>query len=196
MPSRASASNALSAADGADWRTVREPRSGLAVDLPADWAVRTGRVSSRTLLGIYVESAPSWGDAARAWNTLQAETGLENMVLRLNLDPGRMPASLDAVLGDFWARLFRMKVLERHADVRLGGMAGFGVVHDLQGAGPSASLGPVRISTMTLEAQLQQTQLWLRGQGHALHVHHVTPHDAADLRKVLDRVLATIRFER
>jgi hypothetical protein len=187
---------AASAGAPAAWRTVREPRSGLAVDLPADWSLRTGRVNSRTLLGIYMESAPSWGDAAEAWNTLQVEPGLETMALRLNLDPGRMPASLDAVLGDFWARLFRMKVLAQHADVRLGGMAGFGVVHDLQGAGPSASLGPLRISTMKIRAQLQQTQLWLRGQSHALHVHHVTPHDAADLRAVLERVLATIRFER
>lgn len=187
---------AASAGPEAGWRTLREPRSGLAIDLPAEWAFRTGHVASRRLLGIYMESPARWGDAGAPWNALQVEPALETAVLRVNLDPGRMPASLDAVLGDFWARLFRLKVLESLPDLRLGGLAGFGVVHDLQGAGPGATLGPVRISTMAIKANLQQTQWWLRGHGHALHVHHVTPGDAAALRGVIGRVLATLRFER
>lgn len=50
------------------------------------------------------------------------EPDLETMVLRLNLDPGRMPASLDAVLGDSWARLFKMKALASLREAQFGGM--------------------------------------------------------------------------
>jgi len=185
-----------SADASAQRRTVREPRSGLAIDLPVDWAWKTGWMKSRRVLGIPMESLPKWSDTADvAWNTLQVEPGLETIVLRLNLDPGRMPASLDAVLGDLWARLFRLKVAARHPAVQLGCLKGFGVTHDLQGAGPSASLGLLRVSAMTIKDGLQQTQLWLRGHGHALHVHHVTPTDAVSLRESITRVLATLRFE-
>jgi len=126
------------------------------------------------------------------------EPGLETRVLRVNLDPRRMPASLDAVRGDFRARPLRLKVMESLPDLRLGGPAGFGIVHDPQGAGPSATPRPVLMSTMAINAQRQQTRWWLRGRGHghALHVHDVTPGDAAVLRAANGRMLATFRFAR
>jgi len=86
--------------------------------------------------------------------------------------------------------------MESLPDLRLGGLAGFGIVHDPQGAGPSATPRPMRISTMAINAQRQQTRWWLCGRGHALHVHDVTPGDAAALRATNGRVLATFRFAR
>jgi hypothetical protein len=54
----------------------------------------------------------------------------------------------------------------------------------------------VRISATAVKAELHQTQLWLRGHGHALHVQHVTPRDAEALHGVIDQGLKTVRFER
>lgn len=147
-------------------------------------------------LGVPIGLPPKWSDALPAgWNQLKIETGVESAVLQVDLNPAIMPADVEGVLKDRWAKVFNLKVVESNPDIRIGALQGFSVTHDLRGAGPKAGAGAVKVGMGTMKAELLQTQLWLRGSRHAVHALLITPTDAHDLRAVMARVVETLRFE-
>jgi hypothetical protein len=179
---------------GAGWRTIREPAFGVAIDVPNAWQSRVGLLERTRILGIRIESPePKWFDSpGQGWNRLEVKPGVENAVLQVDLDPPDPPADLDAVIHDTWSKVLNVKLLDTRRDVHVGGLAGFAVVQGLKGAG--FRLGRVRIGA-SLKADLVQTQMWLRGAGRSLHVIHVTPTDATELRAAMEKVAGTLRLE-
>jgi len=191
----AGAGSAAAAADG--WHTLREPDSGFAIDLPSNWTHRMGHFKSHRLLGVRIERMPVWFDSPRAgWNRLEADPGLPSAMLKIDLNSDGMPADLDAVLNSRASRLLNVSVEESHADLRIGGLSGFAVVQGLKGVGPAVSVGPVRVGMGSIQADLIATQIWLRSEGLAVHVHFVVPRDARSLRDVIARAVATMRIAR
>jgi hypothetical protein len=180
----------------AGWRTLREPETGFAMEVPATWRTQAARIKRYKVLGLPLELAPRWSDVLPAgWNQLKIETGVENAVLQVNLNPAIMPADVDGVLKDRWARLLNLAVVESNPDVRIGALQGFSVTHDLRGVGPKIGAGPVKVGMGTMKAELLQTQHWLRAPRYAVHTTVVTPTDALELRNVIARVLETLRFD-
>jgi hypothetical protein len=178
------------------WRTLREPETGFAMEVPAGWQAQSTRLRRYKVIGLPIELPPKWSDALTAgWNQLKIETGVENAVLQVSLNPPNMPADVEGVLTDRWAKVLNLSVVESNPDVRIGALQGFSVTHDLQGVGPKVGVGPVKVGMGTMKAELLQTQHWLRGPGHAVHTLFITPTHAHDLRSVIARVLETLRFE-
>jgi len=184
----------VQAAGGAEWRTVREPSFGFAIDVPAAWLSRVGLLKRTRVLGIRIESPePEWFDEPGAgWNRLEVKAGFENAILQVDLDPPDPPADLDAVRNDPWSNIVNVKLLDARPDVRLGGLVGFAVVQSLKGAG--LGVGRLRIGG-SLKADLVQTQFWLRARGRSIHVIHVTPAEATVMRAAMEKVVATVRLE-
>ncbi|MEB2320833.1 MAG: hypothetical protein OZ935_19530 [Pseudomonadota bacterium] len=176
------------------WHTVREPHSGLAIDLPDAWQSRVGLLARRRVLGVVIESPePKWFDSAGAgWNRLEVKPALDSAVLQVDLDPPSPPADLAAVVNDKWSKLANVTLLEEHPDLRFGDLAGFGVTQSLKGAGIGA--GGIRIGG-SIKADLLQTQVWLRGAGLSVHLILVCPREAAALREAMERAARTLRLE-
>jgi len=178
----------------ADWRTVREPAFGFAIDVPGEWHSRVGLLKRSRVLGIRIESPePKWFDSpGPGWNRLEVKPGIESAVLQVDLDPPDPPAQLEAVTNDKWSKIANVKLLDTHPDLRIGGLTGFGVTQGLKGAG--IGVGGVRIGE-SLKADLVQTQMWLRGAGRSVHVIFVAPTEATALREAMERVVGTLRLE-
>jgi len=180
----------------AGWRTLREPETGFAMEVPAKWQTQSTRLKRYKVIGLPIELPPKWSDTLPAgWNQLKIETGVENAVLQINLNPPNMPADVDGVLTDRWAKVLNLTVVESNPDVRIGALQGFSVTHDLRGVGPKVGAGPVKVGMGTMKAELLQTQHWLRGPRYAVHTTVITPTDAHELRRVIARVLETLRFD-
>jgi hypothetical protein len=178
------------------WRTLREPETGFAMEVPAKWQTQAAHVKLYKVLGVPVGLPPKWSDALPAgWNQLKIETGVESAVLQVNLNPALMPADVEGVLKDRWAKVLNLTVVESNPDVRIGALQGFSVTHDLRGVGPKVGAGPVKVGVGTMKAELLQTQHWLRGPRYAVHATIITPTDAHELRSVIARVLETLRFD-
>jgi hypothetical protein len=178
------------------WRTLREPETGFAMEVPAGWQAQSTRLRRYKVIGLPIELPPKWSDAlAAGWNQLKIEMGLEDAVLQVNLNPPNMPPDVESVLTDRWAKVLNLAVVESNPDVRIGALQGFSVTHDLRGVGPKVGVGPVKVGMGTMKAELLQTQHWLRGPGHAVHTLFITPTHAHELRSVIARVLETLRFE-
>jgi len=178
------------------WRTLREPQTGFAMEVPPLWKVQAATLKTVKILGVPVGAPPKWSETLTpGWNQLKIETGVEHAVLAVNLNPDTMPADVTSVLKDRWAKVLNLKVAGSDGDVRVGRLHGFSVTHDLTGAGPQAGAGPVKVGIGKLEAELLQTQWWLRGPTHKVHAQMVTPTDAKDLRAALVRVVQTLRFD-
>lgn len=178
------------------WRTLREPETGFAMEVPAGWQAQSTRLRRYKVIGLPIELPPKWSDAlAAGWNQLKIEMGLENAVLQVNLNPPNMPADVEGVLTDRWAKVLNLAVVESSPDVRIGALQGFSVTHDLRGVGPKVGVGPVKVGMGTMKAELLQTQHWLRGPGHTVHTLFITPTHAHELRSVIARVLETLRFD-
>jgi len=178
------------------WRTLREPDTGFAMEVPAKWQAQSTHVKLYKVLGLPIGLPPKWSDAlAAGWNQLKIETGVESAVLQVNLNPAIMPADVEGVLTDRWAKVLNLAVVESNPDVRIGALQGFSVTHDLRGVGPKVGAGPVKVGMGTMKAELLQTQHWLRGPGYAVHTQFITPTHAHELRSVIAKVLETLRFE-
>jgi hypothetical protein len=178
------------------WRTLREPETGFAMEVPAGWQAQSTRLRRYKVIGLPIELPPKWSDAlAAGWNQLKIETSVEDAVLQVNLNPPNMPANVEGVLTDRWAKVLNLAVVESNPDVRIGALQGFSVTHNLQGVGPKVGVGPVKVGMGSMKAELLQTQHWLRGPGHAVHTLFITPTHAHELRSVIARVLETLRFE-
>lgn len=182
-------------ADG--WQTLARPDLHFTVRVPAAWRCRTARVKARRFFGIPFELGPRWSDTpADGWNRLSVDTGVPAAALAVSLDPEPFPVDLAQVMNDPWARALALRTVEAVPDVRIGGLAGFSVLQDLQGVGPKLTLGPVTVSGGTIDARLLQRQIWLRGAGLSVHVHYVVPADDTGLREAMERVVQTIRGDR
>jgi hypothetical protein len=178
------------------WRILREPETGFAMEVPAGWHTQSTRLKRYKVIGLTIGLPPKWSDALPAgWNQLKIETGVENAVLQVNLNPPDMPADVEGVLTDRWAKVLNLAVVESNPDVRIGALQGFSVTHNLQGVGPKVGVGPVKVGMGSMKAELLQTQHWLRGPGHAVHTQFITPTHAHELRSVIAKVLETLRFE-
>jgi hypothetical protein len=178
------------------WRTLREPETGFAMEVPPGWQAQSTRLKRYKVIGIPIELPPKWSDALPAgWNQLKIETGVENAVLQVDLNPPSMPADVEGVLSDRWAKALNLTVVESNPAVRIGALQGFSVTHDLRGVGPKVGAGPVKVGMGTMKAELLQTQHWLRGPGHAVHTLVITPTHAHELRSVIAKVLESLRFE-
>ena len=178
------------------WQTLREPGTGFAMEVPPRWKAQAAQLKLYKVLGVPVTLPPKWSDTlSTGWTQLKIETGVENAVLQVNLNPATMPADAEGVLQDRWAKVLNLTVVESNPDVRIGALQGFSVTHDLRGVGPKADAGPVKVGFGTMKAELLQTQHWLRGPTHAVHITLVTPTDAHELRSVIARVLDTLRFD-
>jgi len=180
----------------AGWRTLGEPETGFAMEVPAKWQTQAARLKRYKVLGLPIELPPKWSDALPAgWNQLKIETGVENALLQVNLNPAIMPADVEGVLTDRWAKVLNLAVVESNPEIRIGALQGFSVTHDLRGVGPKVGAGPVKVGMGTMKAELLQTQHWLRGPGYAVHTTVITPTDAHELRSVIARVMETLRFD-
>ena len=190
----APAAPAASTPPDAGWHTVREPASGLAIDLPGAWQSRVGLLKRTRVLGVLIESPePKWFDSpGPGWNRLEATPGVEGAVLQIDLDPPNLPADLAAVENDKWSKIANVTLLDTHPDLRMGGLAGFGVTQGLKGAG--FGVGGIRLGE-SLEADLVQTQMWLRGAARSVHVIHVTPRQATALREAMAKAVGSLRLE-
>jgi hypothetical protein len=178
------------------WRTLREPETGFAMEVPAGWQAQSTRLRRYKVIGLPIELPPKWSDAlAAGWNQLKIEMGLEDAVLQVNLNPPNMPPDVEGVLTDRWAKVLNLAVVESNPDVRIGALQGFSVTHDLQGVGPKIGAGPIKVGMGTMKAELLQTQHWLRGPGHVVHTLFITPTHAHELRSVIAKVLESLRFE-
>ena len=183
--------------DADDWRTLTRPDLGFSIRVPGAWRCRTAHVKLRRFLGIPFELEPRWSDTpADGWNRLGVDPGPSSAALVVTLNPDRFPADLAQVLNDPWARALRLRTVDAVPDVRIGGLAGFSVVQNLQGVGPKLTLGPVTVSAGTLDARLLQRQIWLRGPGLSVHVHYVVPTNDTALRETMERVVQTMRSDR
>lgn len=189
-----SAAPAASTTPDAGWHTVREPASGLAIGLPGAWQSRVGLLARRRVLGVLIESPePKWFDSpGPGWNRLEVNPGIEGAVLQVDLDPPNLPADLAAVENDKWAKVANVRLLDTHPELRIGGLAGFGVTQGLKGAGIGA--GGIRVGG-SLEADLVQTQMWLRGAEHSVHVIYVTPSEATAVREAMQKAVGSLRIE-
>ena len=177
------------------WRTLREPETGFAMEVPPGWQAQSTRLRRYKVIGLPIELPPKWSDAlAAGWNQLKIETGVDNAVLQVDLNPPNIPADVEDVLTDRWAKVLNLAVVESNPDVRIGALQGFSVTHDLRGVGPKVGAGPVKVGMGTMKAELLQTQHWLRGPGHAVHTLFITPTHAHELRSVIAKVLETLRF--
>ena len=185
---------AAATAPGAGWRTVREPTSGLAIDLPSAWGSRVGLLKRSRVLGVLIESPePKWFDSPRSgWNRLEVKPAVDSAVLQLDLDPPNPPADLAAVANDRWSKIANVTLLDTHPDLRVGGLTGFGVTQSLKGAGIGA--GGIRIGE-SMKADLVQVQMWLRSAGHSVHVIFVAPSEATALREAMKQAVGTLRLE-
>ena len=179
---------------GADWHTVCEPASGFAIDLPGAWQSRVGLLKRTRVLGVLIESPETkWFDSpGPGWNRLESKPAVDSAVLQIDLDPPNAPADLAAVANDKWSKIANVTLLDTHPDLRIGGLAGFGVTQSLKGAGIGA--GGIRIGD-SIKADLVQVQMWLRGAGHSVHVILVAPRDATALREAMEKAVGTLRLE-
>lgn len=195
-PEAATVAVAATAATPLDtaWHAVREPASGLAIDLPGAWQSRVGVLKRSRVLGVLIESPePKWFDSpGPGWNRLEAKPGIDGAVLQVDLDPPNPPADLAAVANDKWSKIANVTLLDTLPDLRFGGLAGFGVTQGLKGAGIGA--GGIRVGG-SIKADLVQTQMWLRGADHSVHLIFVAPREAAALRETMQRAARTLRFE-
>lgn len=179
------------------WQTLTRPDRGFAIHVPGDWHCRTARVKTYRFLGVTFEPAPRWSDTpADGWNRLSVDAGRSTAALVVTLDPDRFPVDLAQVMNDPWARVLNLRTVDAVPDVRIGRLAGFSVIQNLEGVGPKVTLGPVTVSAGTIEARLLQRQIWLRGPGLSVHVHYVVPADDTVLREAMERVVETIRSDR
>jgi len=193
-PSVAAMTPAAATAPGAGWHTLRESASGLAIDLPVAWQSRVGLLKRTRVLGVLIESPEAkWLDSpGTGWNRLEAKPAVGSAVLQIDLDPPNAPADLAAVANDKWSKIANVTLLDTHPDLRIGGLAGFGVTQSLKGAGIGA--GGIRIGD-SIKADLVQVQMWLRGIGHTVHVIFVAPREATGLREAIEEAVGTLRLE-
>lgn len=194
IASIASTTPAAPMAPDAGWHAVREPASGLAIDLPSAWQVRVGRLERRRVLGVLIESPETkWFDSpGPGWNRLEVNPGVEGAILQVDLDAPNPPADLAAVANDKWSKVANVTLLDAHPDLRIGSLAGFGVTQGLKGAG--IGVGSLRVGG-SIKADLVQTQMWLRGADRSVHVIFVTPGAATALREAMQKVVGTLRLE-
>jgi hypothetical protein len=178
----------------AGWHTVREPASGLAIELPSAWQSRVGLLKRRRVLGVLIESPETkWFDSVGpGWNRLEVNPGVDLAILQVDIDPPSPPADLAAVANDTWSKVANVTLLDTHPDLRIGGLAGFGVTQGLKGAG--IGVGRIRVGG-SIKADLVQTQMWLRGADRSVHVIFVTPSEATALREAMQKVVGTLRLE-
>jgi hypothetical protein len=186
--------SAASTTPDADWHTVREPASGLAIDLPSAWQSRVGLLKRTRVLGVLIESPETkWFDSpGPGWNRLEVNPGVDRAILQVDLDPPSPPADLAAVANDRLSKVANVKLLDTHPDLRIGSLAGFGVTQGLKGAG--IGVGSLRVGE-SIKADLVQTQMWLRGADHSVHVIFVAPSEATALREAMQKVVGTLRLE-
>ncbi|MFP5467024.1 MAG: hypothetical protein ACLGG8_05780 [Gammaproteobacteria bacterium] len=177
-----------------EWQTMREPDTGVAIDVPGAWQARVGVVRRSRVLGVRIESPqPRWFDAPGAgWNRLEVRPGGDEAVLQMDLEPPDPPADLAAASSDKWSALLNVRLLETHPDVHTQGFSGFGVTQGLKGAGMGA--GGIRLGE-SLRSDLVQTQLWLRAGTRSVHLVVVTPAAATALRERMQAVIASLRLE-
>ncbi len=193
----AARNDAAAAAAAEAWTWYREPATGFAISLPAAWQVRVGTTKELKFLGIRIQRPPQLTSRYDVpWNTLEATLPGMAVAVAVLLNPAEMPATLDAVLDSRLASLLNVRVVSSEPTVRIGALAGFSVLQDLQGAaGGSLQLGPIAVRVAGLKDKLLQRQVWLRGPSGNVHVQAVTPSGADALRRVIDRGIASMRFD-
>lgn len=181
----------------AGWQTVRQPELGFAINLPTGWPCRTARIRRYRLLGLIpFELEPRWSSTPQpGWNRLTVDTGAASVALQVSLNPEGFPDNLDAVINDRWARILNLTLVEALPDVTIGTLRGFSALHNLEGAGPKIGLGPVTVSAGEIKQKLLQRQMWLRGEGLAVHLHYVVPAGDPGLHAAVERVVGTARIE-
>lgn len=180
--------NAETEEPGGDWIKVRDSRSGVSVSLPSAWSVRSGNITRRKLLGVVIESPePRWNSTldGASWNRLEAKPAVDGTLVQIDLDKPNMPPDLDSVINSRLTNLVKMRLLESFPDVRANGFSGFGVVHALP------RMVTEDEDTIT-PLELIQTQYWLRGHGHQLHLTATVPRDFDSLTEATTQILQSI----
>lgn len=176
-------------ASGGDWIRVHDSRTGVSVSLPSAWSIRSGNITRRKLLGVVIESPePRWNPApdAAPWNRLEAKPGVEGSLVQIDLDNPNLPGDLDAVINSRLPGLIKMTLLDSFPDVQVSGFSGFGVVHAMPRmvTEDEDSITPI---------DLVQTQYWLRGHGHQLHMIATMPSNFASLAEAATQIMQSIR---
>lgn len=178
-------------ASNADSRILTETQTGFQIALPANWQVRVGRVKRGRFLGLRFESPePDWMDeSAIGWNRIEVNTGLANAILRLDLDPDGVPASLEAARSAVVSKLVQMEIVDTRQDVRVNDLCGFGLSHRISGARIDDK------ASQSIKVDLIQTQLWLSGSSHVVHILFSIPPHADAVREAVECAIATIQFK-
>ncbi len=181
----------MSTASNGDSRILTETQTGFQIALPANWQARVGRVKRGRFLGLRFEGPePDWmEESAVGWNRLEVTTGLSNATLRVDLDPDGVPASLEAARSSVVSKLVQMEVVDTRPDVRINDISGFGLSHRLSGSHIDNK------ANRSIKVDLIQSQLWLSGSGHVVHILFSIPPHADAVREAVECAIATIQFK-
>lgn len=175
-------------------RRIRHPKTGLSVDIPADWSASVSLDWSGPLVifGVtLIQRYDRAGDKRQPgdggdWNTLIAR-GREDSGLKLWIREGPLEKTLDEALEDSWSKQFGLEVLKTTPEVEIGGMRGFSLVRRMEAGGSTHTFGEV-------SAPVATRQIWLdHGDMHA-EVLGIARLDHPDIQTALDAMFASIRL--
>jgi hypothetical protein len=174
---------------------IRQPATGLSVDVPGDWsaAVRSDRRGQLRLLGVtllerFDRPGPERhaGDDDDDWNTLivkgPADTGL-----KLEIHDGPLLRALEDTLDDPWSRQWGTEVLESTDRIELGGMAGFSITRRIPEGGSTPAFGKVG-------ADVAARQVWLGAESLHAEIVGLARIDDVEMQRAVDAMFASIRL--
>ncbi|MFD0985498.1 hypothetical protein [Methyloligella solikamskensis] len=175
-------------------RRIHHDRTGVTIDVPAAWAAtmsndRIGplRIFGVTLLETLIrpgEEQP-YRDGA-GWNNLIVR-GAPDSGLTLTIRQEPLTKTLDEVLNDPWAEIYKLKVLKTTKDLSLGGLHGFSLVRQMPAGANLAGFGKVAQPVATRHA-------WL-GQGHMyVEIIAMARLDQPDVQRAVDAMIESIRI--
>ncbi len=173
-------------------RRIRHPRTGLTMDMPANWqalvSTRTDgplRIFGVILLSRFIretDKRPYTPDAD--WNSLLVRAAPE-AGLELILHDAPLTVKLDSVLNDPWARLIKAPVIRTEPELNIGPFAGFGVVRALP-------KGAQIRSNSALSAPAMLHQVWLAGEGVSLELKGYALEGQADIQSGIEAMMASL----
>ncbi|MBK1631771.1 hypothetical protein CKO31_13700 [Thiohalocapsa halophila] len=173
---------------------IRQPATGLSLDIPEDWAASVSLDTSGPLeiFGIRLLNRVDRPGKPRApgdgedWSRLVA-TGAEDAGLTLQIHDGPLRRTLEDTLNDPWSKQWGIEVLKTTEAVEMGGMRGFSIARRIPAGGSTPVFGKVGADAAT-------RQLWL-GAEH-LHVEMVgmARLDDAEMQHALDAMFASVRL--
>lgn len=179
----------------AGFMRVRHPRTGLAVDVPEDWATSVSldwrgplRIFGVTLINRLERPGDKRpvGDGGD-WNMLIAR-GKDDCSFQLSIIDEPLDKTLDDAMDDPWSKRLGLEVLKTTPDLKIGGLTGFSLVRRKR-AGESGTTPGKETS-----APVATRQLWLSRDGLHLEVTGTARLDDPQMQSALDAMFSSIRL--